>query len=217
MPAWMPSYLPYPQTAIVTAIVTPTIIPKSTAPGRICRLVDTLDRHNLTSDTLIVFVSDQGYSLGSHGFVGKQTMYEEGILTPLILRYPRIARGKPTNDALVSLIDLFPTICRSAGIEVPESVEGKSLLGLYQGEQASIREEVFASFHSPTSHYMVTRCIRTRRHKLIHHLLTDEVELFDLAGDPHELENLAGHPESAALQDRLIERLLSWREGTEDK
>jgi len=184
---------------------------------QIGRVLDTLDRLGLARDTLVIFVSDQGYSLGAHGFVGKQTMYDEGIVTPLILRYPRLPRGKSTNDALVSLVDLFPTICESAGVGVPDEVEGQSLLQLYQGAGDWPREHVFSSFHSPTAHYMSTRCIRTGRHKLIQHLLTGETELFDLALDPHELKNLAGRPELAALQQQLTQKLMAWRQGAKEK
>ncbi len=178
---------------------------------QIGRLLEVLDQQGLAEDTLVIFVSDQGYSLGSHGFVGKQTMYEEGLITPLILRYPRLRRGPPTCDALVSLVDLFPTICEAAGVDVPETVEGQSLLGLYQGKVEKLRDQVFASFHSPTKHFMSTRCIRTERHKLVQHLLTGEVELFDLATDPLELKNLAGRSDHAKLQEQLTEKLMAWR------
>jgi arylsulfatase A-like enzyme len=178
---------------------------------QIGRLLDVLDQRQLADDTLVIFVSDQGYSLGSHGFVGKQTMYEEGLITPLILRYPRLRRGAATCDALTNLVDLFPTICEATGVDVPETVVGESLLGLYQGKVDRVRDEVFASFHSPTRHFMSTRCIRTERYKLIQHLLTGEVELFDLAADPLELENLSGRPDQAELQAQLTERLMAWR------
>jgi arylsulfatase A-like enzyme len=183
-------------------------------PGR---LLGKLDQQRLTADTLVIFVSDQGYSMGSHGFVGKQTMYEEGITTPLIVYHPKLRRAEPASDALVSLVDLLPTICEAAGVDVPETVEGRSLLGLYQGKVEAIRDRVFASFHSPTRHYMSTRCIRTERYKLIQHLLTGEVELFDLATDPLELNNLAGKAEYARVQRQLAERLMAWRTTAEDK
>ena len=185
--------------------------------AQIGRLLDRLDHQRLAADTLVIFLGDHGYSMGSHGFVGKQTMYEEGLITPLLIRYPKLDRGPPVNHALVSLVDLFPTICEAAGVEVPEAVEGQSLLRLYQGKVDSIRDHVFATFHSPTSHHMSTRSIRTERHKLIQHLLTGEVELFDLASDPFELDNLAGRAEHAELERQLTERLMAWRKTAEHK
>ncbi|MHC4399010.1 MAG: sulfatase family protein [Planctomycetota bacterium] len=185
--------------------------------AQIGRLLDKLDQLELAADTLVIFVGDQGYSMGSHGFVGKQTMYDEGIITPLVVRYGRLQRGRPVHDALVSIVDLFPTICEAAGVEVPEAVEGRSLLGLYQGKADKLRDCVFASFHSPTKHFMSTRCVRAERHKLIQHLLTGEVELFDLAADPFELANLAGRAEHAELQQELTEKLMKWRSTAEEK
>jgi arylsulfatase A-like enzyme len=210
--------LPFPRTeADVRQALTQYYGMITHMDAHIGRLLATLDAQGLSRDTLVIFVGDQGYSMGSHGFVGKQTMYKEGIITPLIVRYPRIRRGGPTSGALVSIVDLLPTICEAAGVEVPETVEGQSLLGLYQGKTERIRDHVFASFHSPTRHYMSTRCIRTERYKLIQHLLTDEVELFDLQTDPLELTNLAGQSEYAELQARLTEKLMAWRKTAEEK
>ena len=131
--------------------------------AQIGRLLDKLDELRLSDNTLVIFVGDHGYSLGSHGFVGKQCMYDEGIRTPLVMRYPRWKRPARTNNALVSLVDLFPTICATAQIDVPASVAGASLAQLYQGrtEPARFRNQVFSAFHSPDRHRMSTRCIRT--------------------------------------------------------
>jgi arylsulfatase A-like enzyme len=188
---------------------------------QIGRVLDALEARGLAEDTLVIFVGDHGYSMGSHGFVGKQTMREEGIRMPLILRYPRLDRGEPTHDALVDLRDLCPTILEAAGISIPESVEGRSLLGYYRGDpEAPERERIFAGFASrlnPSYHRLVTRCIRTHRYKLIRHLLTDETELFDLREDPHELNNLAGDPEYADVQRKLRRQLEDWRSEHRDR
>jgi arylsulfatase A-like enzyme len=180
-------------------------------------ILDALDRNQLTENTLVIFIADQGISLGAHGFSGKQTMYEEGIRLPMIVRYPKLRRGGPKNSNLVSLMDIFPTICEAAGIEVPDSVEGKSLLGLYRGKGNSNRDRVFAAFVSPRRHRLDVRCIRTERYKLIHHLTTNEVELYDLQKDPYELENLAGRQEYSPLREELAAGLLAWRARVEKK
>ncbi len=188
--------------------------------AQIGRVLDKLDELNLADDTLVIFVGDHGYSMGSHGFVGKQTMYEEGIRTPLIVRYPRLRRGPPTHDALTTLMDICPTILEAAGVEVPDGVEGRTLLGYYQGRDDPRREQIFAGFasrHKPSYHRMVTRCVRTERYKFIQHLLTDEVELFDLKEDPHEMNNLAGKPEHPALQAELRRKLMAWRAEVDDR
>jgi len=184
---------------------------------QIGRILNKLDQKQLADNTLVIFLADHGISLGAHGISGKQTMYDEGIRLPLIVRYPRLKRGRAKNNDLVSLIDIFPTLCEAAGVAIPESVEGRSLLGPYQGKGRWDREQVFASFVSPVKHRLNVRCIRTKRFKLIHHLTTDEVELYDLGNDPYELNNLAGTEKFANVQRQLTAQLAAWRERSEPK
>ncbi|MCP4608370.1 MAG: sulfatase-like hydrolase/transferase [Planctomycetes bacterium] len=178
---------------------------------QIGRILHKLDDKHLTQNTLVIFLADHGISLGAHGISGKQTMYEEGICLPLIMRYPRLKRSSAENSNLVSLIDVFPTICEAAGIAIPESVEGKSLLALYNRHVPWDRKHIFASFVSPIKHRLNIRCIRTERYKLVHHLTTEEIEFYDLETDPYELDNLAGHRRFTKLQKQLIEQLSVWR------
>lgn len=183
--------------------------------AQIGRILDTLDEKQLADDTLVIFIADHGISLGAHGFSGKQTMYEEGIRLPMIVRYPRITRAEPVNSDLVSLVDIFPTVCEAAGLPVPERVEGTSLLGRYEGRRGPRRERLFVTFHSPTQHRLVVRAVRTTRYKYIHHLMTDEVELYDLQTDPHELDNLDGNDADATIQHELAAVLQQWRTRSE--
>lgn len=178
---------------------------------QIGRILRKLDEKKLTKNTLVIFLADHGICLGAHGISGKQTMYEEGIRLPLIMRYQKLRRSSAENSNLVSLIDIFPTICEAAGVAVPDAVEGKSLLDLYHRQVQWDREHIFASFVSPTRHRLNIRCIRTERHKLVHHLTTDETELYDLENDPYELENLAGRRRFTRLQKQLMAQLNAWR------
>jgi arylsulfatase A-like enzyme len=178
---------------------------------QIGRILHKLDEKQLTENTLVIFLADHGISLGAHGISGKQTMYEEGIRLPFIMRYPKLKRSSAENSNLVSLIDIFPTICEAAGIIVPDSVEGKSLLDSYHRQTYWDRKRIFASFVSPTRHRLNMRCIRTEHHKLIHHLTTNEFELYDLEKDPYELENLAGRKRFNNLQKQLTKQLSQWR------
>jgi arylsulfatase A-like enzyme len=174
------------------------------------RVLAGLDQAGVAENTLVIFAGDHGYSMASHGFVGKQCMYEEGIRLPLILRFPRQQRGAARCEVLASLVDFFPTICDAAGVDVPASVEGRSLLPLYRNSTAAWRDEIFASHYSLDKHGMATQCIRTRRYKLIQHVLTGEEELFDLAADPFELANLAEHPDAADVHAELAGGLAQW-------
>ena len=182
---------------------------------QIGRVLDELDRQQLSDDTLVMFAGDHGYSMGSHGFVGKQTMYDEGIRTPLIVRHPKLKRGGEVSDALVSLMDLLPTMCDAAEVDTPKDVDGASLIAVYTGDRKHRRREIFSTFHSLTKHQMSTRCVRTQTHKYIDHLMTDETEMFDLITDPYELNNLAGKPEYKGIQDDLKQRLKAWRTANE--
>ena len=175
------------------------------------RILDKLDEKQLTEKTLVIFIADHGISLGAHGISGKQTMYEEGIRLPMIMSYPQLKCTSPVNDNLVSLMDILPTICSAAGVGIPDSVEGQSLLDLYQGRGNWRRDCIFAAFVSPKRHRLNIRCVRTQRYKLIHHLTTDEVELYDLQNDPYEQHNLAGNKQYDKVRKQLAARLDTWR------
>jgi len=179
------------------------------------QLLDALQRRSLAAETLVIFLSVKGLSLGSHGILGKQTLYEEGIRTSLIVRHPKLRAASRTNSELVSTIDLLPTICEAAGVRIPASVEGQSLLGVYDGTRKG-RQRLFFSYHDP-NRSTVTRAVRTQRYKLIHHLLTDERQLFDLSNDPYEFKNLANLPEHQSVERDLTHALLVWRAGSEEK
>ncbi len=179
------------------------------------RLLNALEKNQLADNTLVIFCSAKGMSMGSHGIIGKQTMYEEGIRTSLIVRHPNLKAATHRNSNLVTTTDLLPTICEAAGVEIPDVVDGKSLLGLYDGSREG-REKIFCSYHDPRRS-TITRAIRTVSHKLIQHLVTGERQLFDLEKDPYELDNLVDKPEFEPLATRLQLELLDWRMGTLDK
>ena len=182
---------------------------------QIGRILDTLKEKGLAKNTLVIFIADHGISLGAHGISGKQTMYEEGIRLPMIMRYPKFKRGPAQNHKLVSLIDIYPTICQAAEIAISKSVEGKSVLGLYQGKGKWDRDRIYAAFVSPERHRLNSRCIRTERYKYIQQLTTGEEELYDLKNDPYELNNLTGQSKYQELQNKLKDDLMSWRKRVE--
>lgn len=182
---------------------------------QIGRMLDALEWKQIEEKTVVIFSSVKGLSLGSHGIIGKQTMYEEGIRASLIVRHPGLRGAAKINSELVSTMDILPTICEAAGVKIPSTVEGMSLLGMYEGKQKG-RERLFFSYHDP-KRFTVTRAVRTSRYKLIHHLITDEREFFDLAEDPHEIVNLAGRPERETVERELGVALAEWRRGVEGK
>ena len=142
-------------------------------------------------NTIIIFDGDNGLSLGEHGLFGKQNLYEYGGMhVPLVIAGPGIPKGK--REALVYLMDLFPTFCDFAGAKIPAKVEGKSLVPVLQGKETKVRDVLYTAYRD------CQRAVRDDRWKLIRYPLVDKTQLFDLASDPHELTNLAYKPEHAA-------------------
>jgi arylsulfatase A-like enzyme len=164
------------------------------------RILQTLDEAGLTRHTLVIFSSDNGLSLGDHGLFGKQNLYEfGGMHVPLVIAGPDIATGR--SDALVYLMDLFPTLVEFAGAELPEGVDGKSLRPILEGREAQVRKVLYTGYRD------CMRSIRDDRWKLIRYPLINKTQLFDLATDHHEQSDLAGLPEYAAHESRLLHQL----------
>ena len=142
-------------------------------------------------NTLVIFSGDNGLSLGEHGLFGKQNLYEfGGMHVPLVVAGPGIAKGR--TDALVYLMDLFPTFADYGGAKLPEEIEGASLRPIVEGKKQKIREVLYTGYRD------CQRAIRDDRWKLIRYPQVDRTQLFDLQNDPHELANLADKPEHAA-------------------
>lgn len=208
--------LPFPLTAAAVRGATAEYYPMfEHLDEQVGRLWKALEENAIDDDTLVIFCSAKGMSMGSHGIIGKQTMYEEGIRTSLIVRHPSLRAAAPRNSSLVRTTDLLPTICEAAGVAIPESVDGESLLGLYDGSSEG-RDRIFCSYHDP-SRRTVTRAVRTKDYKLVHHLITGERQLFDLTKDPYELDNLIDRPEFEKTATELQLELLHWRVGTPNK
>lgn len=151
-------------------------------------------------NTIIVFTGDNGLSLGEHGLFGKQNLYEfGGMHVPCVLAGPGIRHGR--SDALIYLMDLFPTFCELAGAPVPAGVEGRSLRPILRGRETKVRDVLYTGYRDGQ------RAVRDERWKLIRYPLVDRTQLFDLQADPRELANLADQP-AQAERLRTMTRLL---------
>ena len=169
-------------------------------------VLDYLEESGLIDNTLIVYTSDQGFYMGEHGWFDKRFMYEESFRTPLLMRLPGGIKGDVS--ALVQNIDYAPTILELAGVEIPEDIHGESLLPLLKGEEWSPRRKglyyhyyEFPDEHAVRPHYGV----RTEQYKLIHFYGDNysEWELFDLAADKYEVNNIYGKEGTQQLTDSL--------------
>jgi arylsulfatase A-like enzyme len=168
---------------------------------QIGRILDALNQRGKGHNTIIIFASDHGLAIGSHGLLGKQNMYDHSIRAPLIFAGPGIPQGR-RSDALCYLYDLFPTLCELAGLPIPDSVEGKSLARIMHGRAESVRDEIFGAYRD------VQRMVRTDRWKLIHYPKIDRTQLFDLKADPHELRDLSDNPKHGGTLAQLRSRLV---------
>ncbi|TDF95424.1 sulfatase family protein [Paenibacillus piri] len=202
-------------------------------------ILDALAEAGMQHNTLVVYTTDHGPA-----FPGmKCTLYDAGIGVSLMMHYPEGQFRRGATDALVSQLDLFPTVCDLLRLPKPDWLQGESLLPLLSGEADSVRDCIFAEVNFHAS-YEPMRCIRTDRYKYIRrfdsydgYLLANmddgpakaflaghgafeqsrESELlFDLYVDPHEQNNLAFTPEQRDRVEQLSGRLRQWMESTSD-
>lgn len=188
--------------------------------AQIGRILAALEERKSPRATIIIFTSDHGLALGSHGLVGKQNMYEHTIGVPLIVAGPSVPKGE-SQAAPCYLRDLYPTICDMCGIPVPTRLDGRSLKPLLTPDQKADQKA-----HNPTGagnaprrgpHEFVVgyfgdvqRMIRTDRWKLIHYPKLNREQLFDLREDPNELRDRIGDEELRPVANELRTKLRAW-------
>lgn len=174
------------------------------------RVLDYLDKAGLSENTLVVYTSDQGFYMGEHGWFDKRFMYEESFHTPLLMRLPGGMKGV-VNDQMVQNIDYAPTFLELAGAEIPEDIQGISLLPLLKGETPKEwRKALYYHFYEFPAEHMVKRHygVRNDRYKLIHFYNDIDVwELYDLQEDPHEMNNLYGKAGYEEVTRQMMDQL----------
>ncbi len=183
--------------------------------AQVGRLLDALQELALADNTLVVLWSDHGWKLGEHGGWCKQTNYEVDTRAPLMIRAPGLAANGSPCAALVELVDLYPTLCELAGLPVPESLEGRSLVPLLAKTATRVRDAAVSQFertHEGRRHMGYT--LRTETHRYVEWLDATSGavvarELYDHTTDPSENDNLAAGPGQQARLDELSGQL--WR------
>ena len=163
----------------------------------------------LYDNTVIVLLGDNGYYLGERGFAGKWLMHDLSIRIPLIVFDPRVPaqhRGLVKEEMALN-VDLAPTFLEMAGLDVPDMMQGESLVPLIEGKRTDWRQEVLCEHLWDKSDIPLTECIRTDRWKYIRYMKHPEFEeLYDLSTDPQEKINLAEDPAHTAILNELRER-----------
>lgn len=171
---------------------------------------------SLAENTLVIYSADHGDMCGAHGMMDKHyVMYDDVVRVPLIARWPgRIMPGTTCDSFVTAGIDLAATFCDAAGVAIPETFQGESLLPLFAGESG--RDDIFALYYGNQFGLYSQRMTRDRRWKYIWNA-TAEDELYDLCADPAELHNLAREAGCADELSRLRHRLVEWMEATGDR
>lgn len=174
--------------------------------NQVGRILDALDESGQAEQTLVIFTSDHGETLGDHGLIGKGCRFYEGLVrVPLILRLPGRIEAGYVDDTLVELTDIAPTL---AGQPVPEWMIGRSLLekNFAPGSDPryAVRSEYFDAVDGPDGSYATM--YRTRSHKIVVYHGHGLGELYDLDADPGEFCNLWDNPEAAGIKSDLLLR-----------
>jgi N-acetylglucosamine-6-sulfatase len=184
------------------------------------RIRAALNRIGQLDNTAIVFTSDHGYFYGEYGLDEERRLaYEATIRIPLIIRYPKLARGGSAPDQMALSIDLAPTLLELAGVRPSGTMHGRSLVPILSGRAVTWRTsflvEYFTDTVFPRILNMGYQAVRTERYKYIHYTeLNDMDELYDLRSDPHEMKNSIGSPASQSVLRRMQQELAMLRQQT---
>jgi arylsulfatase A-like enzyme len=173
--------------------------------SQVGRILKAVEESGEMENTIVIYSSDHGMAVGSHGLRGKQNMYEHTINVPLIIAGKGIEAGS-RSQAQVYLRELYPTTCDLVGIKIPEPVTAKSFADVLTGKTEKHNEDIFGYFTN------AQRMIRSDDNwKLIFYPVKEYWQLFDLNSDPWEMSNLAGMPEHKERLESMKKRLEAWR------
>jgi len=180
------------------------------------RVLDYLDRTHLSRSTLVIYMGDNGFALGEHGFYDKRDAFEESIRVPMLAYAPGLIEPGTKVTPMVQNIDIAPTLLAAAGTAAPKAakIDGRSFLPLLAGQSVPWRDHILYEYHwewnfpaTPTLF-----AIRTDRYKYVfYHGVWDHDGFYDLKTDPHERHNLINVPACreriAAMKKQLFDEL----------
>ncbi|WP_298858735.1 sulfatase-like hydrolase/transferase [uncultured Gimesia sp.] len=178
--------------------------------SHIGRILSTIKKNGFDKNTIIIFSSDHGLAVGSHGLLGKQNLYEHSMKSPLIFKGPGIPQNQ-SSEALVYLYDIFPTVCDLTHTPVPAGVEGLDLLPVWKEKTKGVRNSLFTTYED------LMRAVRDDRWKLIRYTQINKTQLFDLKNDPYELHDLSQKPDQKKRIQKMLAILKNWQQKTDDK
>lgn len=162
---------------------------------QIGRVLEALEATGERDNTIIVFASDNGLAMGQNGLLGKQNLYDHSVGVPMLIVDPHAVRKGEKTEALCYLYDIYPTLCELVGLDIPESVTGRSLKHVMEGTADKHREDIFLAYSNQQ------RGLVKDGYKYIIYNVEGKIteQLFDLKSDSGELVNLAADdPEKTA-------------------
>lgn len=172
-------------------------------------IVQSLKDKGLFENTILVYAADNGLAIGSHGLLGKQSLYDDCMNVPLIITGPGIPKEKVT-DALVYLYDMFPTLCSVCGLPAPGGIDGKDLSPVLKGKVKGVRTSLYTAYKNSV------RAVRTDEWKLIRYPRRNYTQLFNLKKDPLEIDNLAAMPQYKSKVDEMMKLLMEGYKASDD-
>ena len=173
--------------------------------AQVGRVLAQLDRLGLTEKTVIAFCGDHGYHLGEHGTWGKRTVFEVALRSPLILSIPGHAHPGTKTNALVELVDIYPTLCDTCQLPIPSELEGISMVPVIEQPTRPWKTAAFSQIGKALG----KRSMRTEQYRYTEWGINASLgkELYDYQADPEETVNIAHHPENNNLVAHLSEQL----------
>ncbi len=172
------------------------------------RMVSALEETGQLENTIVIFMSDHGEMLGDHGFYLKGPhFYDEAVRVPLVFSWKDRFQADLRADCLMELIDIAPTLLEASGLEIPEYIQGRTLLPILLGQAPAgqHRDYVFSEYYNAWTHkHSYGSMLRTREEKMVVYHGTDQGELYDLKSDPDEFENLWSDASHAELKMRMM-------------
>ena len=192
----------------------------SSVDDNVGRVLDYLEETGLDKNTIVVYTSDQGFYLGEHGWFDKRFIYDQSFKTPLLIKWPNVIKPGITNDELVQNLDYAQTFLEAAMIDIPNDMQGESLIPLLKGNsQEWTRDAVYYHYYEYPSVHMAKRHygIVNKDFKLVHFYFdVDEWELYDRLNDPNEMNNVYYDPNYKDVVEALTSELSDLRKKYKD-
>jgi len=172
------------------------------------RILKSLDKLGLSENSIVIYSSDQGFYLGEHGWYDKRWIYEESLKMPLVMRWPGQIKPGTKIKKLTQNIDFAPFFLEAAEAEIPDEIQGRSLMSLFNEPEALWRKAIYYHYYEAGGHGVPAHYgIRDERYKLVHYPKSDEWNLVDLKKDPSEMQSVHDNPEYKKVLDSMHSKL----------